>query len=121
MPSPVSTHTTRTWWRLHVEPSDRGELEITDVNKVYLEDGKLQVSLFERGVAWLDSGTHDSLLDAANFIATVEHRQSIKIACIEEIALEMGFISQDQFRELVASLPNSSYTHYLHRLIDHRV
>lgn len=103
-----------------IEPSDRGELEITDVNKVYLEEGKLQVSLFERGVAWLDSGTHDSLLDAANFIATVEHRQSIKIACIEEIALERGFISTDRFRELVAGLPNSSYTHYLQRLIDER-
>jgi glucose-1-phosphate thymidylyltransferase len=99
-------------------PSARGELEITDVNKVYLDKGRLQVSLFDRGVAWLDSGTHDSLLDAANFIATVEHRQSIKIACIEEIALEMGFISPAQFRDLVASLPNSTYTHYLQRLID---
>lgn len=101
-----------------IAPSARGELEITDVNKVYLDQGRLQVSLFDRGVAWLDSGTHDSLLDAANFIATVEHRQSIKIACIEEIALEMGFISPVQFRDLVASLPNSTYTHYLQRLID---
>jgi glucose-1-phosphate thymidylyltransferase len=100
-----------------IEPSARGELEITDVNKVYLDQGQLQVSLFDRGVAWLDSGTHDSLLDAANFIATVEHRQSIKIACIEEIALEMGFITRDQFRDLVGSLPNSSYTHYLEHLI----
>ena len=100
-----------------IEPSARGELEITDVNKVYLNEGNLKVSLFDRGVAWLDSGTHDSLLDAANFIATVEHRQSIKIACIEEIALEMGFITPDQFRELVGSLPNSSYTQYLERLI----
>ncbi|HSM43910.1 MAG TPA: glucose-1-phosphate thymidylyltransferase RfbA, partial [Acidimicrobiia bacterium] len=82
-----------------IAPSARGELEITDVNKVYLDKGRLQVSLFDRGVAWLDSGTHDSLLDAANFIATVEHRQSIKIACIEEIALEIGFISHEQFRD----------------------
>jgi glucose-1-phosphate thymidylyltransferase len=101
-----------------IEPSARGELEITDVNKVYLDKGLLQVSLFDRGVAWLDSGTHDSLLDAANFIATVEHRQSIKIACIEEIALEMGFISTEEFRDLVSTLPNSTYTHYLQRLID---
>jgi glucose-1-phosphate thymidylyltransferase len=100
-----------------IEPSARGEIEITDVNKVYLNQGDLTVSLFDRGVAWLDSGTHDSLLDAANFIATVEHRQSIKIACIEEIALEMGFISEDEFRDLVDSLPNSSYTQYLQRLI----
>ena len=101
-----------------IEPSARGELEITDVNKVYLENGHLRVSLFDRGVAWLDSGTHDSLLDAANFIATVEHRQSIKIACIEETALDSGFIDLDRFSEVVDELPQSSYRDYLVRVLD---
>jgi glucose-1-phosphate thymidylyltransferase len=101
-----------------IEPSARGELEITDVNKVYLENGRLRVSLFDRGVAWLDSGTHDSLLDAANFIATVEHRQSIKIACIEETALDSGFIDLDRFSEVVDELPQSSYRDYLVRVLD---
>lgn len=99
-----------------ISPSDRGELEITDVNRVYLERGDLHVQLFDRGVAWLDSGTHDSLLEAANFIATIEHRQSIKIACLEEIALREGFISRAQFDELVSSLPRSPYREYLELL-----
>jgi glucose-1-phosphate thymidylyltransferase len=100
-----------------IEPSDRGELEITDLNRVYLEQGKLQVQLFDRGVAWLDCGTHDSLLEAASFIATIERRQSIKIACLEEIALESGFIDRDAFGELVDSLPQSPYRQYLEGLI----
>lgn len=99
-----------------ISPSDRGELEITDVNRVYLDRGDLHVQLFDRGVAWLDSGTHDSLLEAANFIATIEHRQSIKIACLEEIALREGFISRAQFDELVSSLPRSPYREYLELL-----
>lgn len=99
-----------------ISPSDRGELEITDVNRVYLDRGDLHVQLFDRGVAWLDSGTHDSLLEAANFIATIEHRQSIKIACLEEIALREGFISRVQFDELVSSLPRSPYREYLELL-----
>lgn len=101
-----------------IEPSARGEIEITDVNKEYLHRGQLRVSLFDRGVAWLDSGTHDSLLDAANFIATVEHRQSIKIACLEETALDSGFIDLAGFEAVVEELPNSAYRDYLVRVLD---
>ncbi len=100
-----------------IEPSARGELEITDVNKAYLAEGKLQVQLFDRGVAWLDSGTHDSLLEAANFIATVEHRQSIKIACLEEIAVRHGFIGWDQFAAVIEDMPNSTYRGYLEEVL----
>lgn len=100
-----------------ITPSARGELEITDVNRVYLEDGLLQVQLFDRGVAWLDSGTHDSLLDAANFIATVEHRQAIKIACLEEIAFRAGFVDREHFARVVEELPRSSYREYLEAIL----
>ncbi len=96
-----------------VTPSARGELEITDLNLAYLREGRLSVQLFDRGVAWLDSGTHDSLLDAANFIATIEHRQSIKIACLEEIAYRSGFLTQERLAEVVAAMPNSTYRDYL--------
>jgi len=101
-----------------VKPSARGEVEITDVNRVYLERGELSVSVFDRGVAWLDSGTHDSLLDAANFIATVEHRQSIKIACLEEVALNAGFLDRDQLVRIVQELPTSSYREYLEGVLE---
>ena len=101
-----------------VKPSGRGELEITDVNRIYLERDQLNVSVFDRGVAWLDSGTHDSLLDAANFIATVEHRQSIKIACLEEVALNAGFIDLAKLRQTVDAIPHSSYREYLERVLD---
>jgi len=101
-----------------MEPSGRGELEITDVNRVYLDLGQLRVSVFDRGVAWLESGTHDSLLDAANFIATVEHRQSIKIACLEEVAFKAGFIDLDQLRNIIEQTPQSSYREYLQRVLD---
>ncbi len=101
-----------------MEPSGRGELEITDVNRVYLDLGQLRVSVFDRGVAWLDSGTHDSLLDAANFIATVEHRQSIKIACLEEVALKAGFIDSLQLRKTVDGMPHSTYREYLERVLE---
>ena len=101
-----------------VKPSGRGELEITDVNRIYLERDQLNVSVFDRGVAWLDSGTHDSLLDAANFIATVEHRQSIKIACLEEVALNAGFIDLAKLRQAVDAIPHSSYREYLERVLD---
>ncbi len=101
-----------------VKPSTRGELEITDVNHAYLDLGQLQVSLMNRGVAWLDSGTHDSLLDAANFVATVEHRQSIKIACLEEVALRAGFLDRSRLTEVVDEMPDSSYRQYLERLLD---
>lgn len=101
-----------------IRPSNRDELEITDVNRVYLEQGQLRVQVIDRGVAWLDSGTHDSLLEASNFIATVERRQSIKIACLEEIALNNGFINRDDLAGLVAGLPNSPYRDYLGRVLD---
>lgn len=101
-----------------VKPSSRGEKEITDVNRVYLEHGELHVSLMDRGVAWLDSGTHDSLLDAANFVATVEHRQSIKIACLEEVAFRAGFLDRHQLEEIVREMPGSSYRLYLERVLE---
>jgi glucose-1-phosphate thymidylyltransferase len=99
-------------------PSGRGELEITDVNRFYMEDGSLRAIRLGRGIAWLDSGTHESLLEAANFIATVEHRQGLKIACLEEIALDQGFVSVDEMTELVASMPNSAYREYVERIVE---
>lgn len=100
-----------------LHPSDRGEFEITDVNLAYLKRGSLRVHVFDRGVAWLDSGTHDSLLEAANFIATIEHRQSIKIACLEEVALTNGFIDLDAFIRLTEMMPRSPYREYLESLV----
>jgi len=96
-------------------PSARGELEITDLNKAYLERGELIASRLPRGIAWLDSGTPDSLLEAANFIATIEHRQGMKIACLEEIALRTGTISASQFRTMLDGMPQSGYRDYLER------
>jgi glucose-1-phosphate thymidylyltransferase len=100
-----------------LEPSARGELEITDLNLAYLARGELQAHRLERGVAWLDSGTHDSLLDAANFIATIEHRQGFKIACLEEIAFLNGYVTRDHLADLVASMPNSGYREYIEGVI----
>ena len=99
-----------------LEPSGRGELEITDLNRVYLDRGRLRAVRWGRGIAWLDSGTHESLLEAANFIATIEHRQGLKIACLEEIALRMGYVDRDQFDALVAEMPASAYRAYLEGL-----
>ena len=101
-----------------LRPSSRGEMEITDLNRVYLDRGRLRVNLLDRGVAWLDSGTHDSMLDAANFVATVEHRQSIKIACLEEVALRSGFLDEQRLGAIVEHMPESSYRHYLERLLE---
>ena len=98
-------------------PSARGELEITDLNRAYLERGTLSVIPLGRGVAWLDSGTHDSLLDAANFIATIEHRQGVKIACLEEVALSMGYIDAAHLSDLVDAMPNSAYREYLEGIL----
>lgn len=100
-----------------IKPSARGELEITDVNKTYLERGHLQVELFSRGTAWLDTGTVQSLLDAANFIRVLEERQGLKIACPEEIAYSNGYIDAEQLRALAAPLSKSGYGQYLLKLI----
>ncbi len=99
-----------------LRPSGRGELEITDVNRVYLERGRLNVVKLGRGVAWLDTGTHESLLNASQFIAVVEERQGLMIGSIEEVAFRMGYINRDQLGGLAAGLGPSSYASYLARL-----
>jgi glucose-1-phosphate thymidylyltransferase len=96
-----------------IQPSPRGELEITDINKAYLDMGELNVELLGRGFAWLDTGTHESLLEASQFIETVEKRQSLKIACLEEIAYKMGYITKDKLLELAEPLMKNQYGQYL--------
>ncbi|MEO7166477.1 MAG: glucose-1-phosphate thymidylyltransferase RfbA [Spartobacteria bacterium] len=96
-----------------LRPSARGELEITDLNLIYLRQNALQVRLLGRGMAWLDTGTQTSLLEAANYIATIEHRQGLKVACLEEVALRMGFIDQGQLEKLIDGLSRSEYRSYL--------
>ncbi|HEV2949739.1 MAG TPA: glucose-1-phosphate thymidylyltransferase RfbA [Gemmataceae bacterium] len=103
-----------------LKPSARGELEITDVNKVYLQKGELRVERFSRGFAWLDTGTPESLMQAANFVETIESRQGFKIACIEEVAFRKGFISGEQLCDLARSLPNA-YGQYLLNVVDYPV
>jgi len=100
----------------NLKPSARGELEITDVNKKYLEKGELQVEKIGRGVAWLDTGTPEALLQASNFFGVIEDRQGLKVACIEEIAYHKGFINKDEFKEAIESIPNSMYRDYLERI-----
>lgn len=99
----------------NIEPSDRGELEITTVNQVYLTQNSLKVELMGRGYAWLDTGTHESLLEASMFIQTIENRQGLKVACLEEIAYEMGYISRDKLLELAEPLRKNGYGQYLIR------
>jgi glucose-1-phosphate thymidylyltransferase len=99
-----------------LKPSGRGELEITDVNRAYLENAQLRVEILGRGVAWLDTGTHDSLLQAANFIAAVETRQGLKVCCPEEIAFRQGLIDRERLRELTRQLGPTSYAEYLRRI-----
>jgi len=98
-----------------VKPSDRGELEITTLNQDYLQDKRLRVELMGRGYAWLDTGTHESLLEASQFIQTIENRQSLKVACIEEIAYEMGYISKEELLALAEPLKKNQYGQYLIR------
>jgi glucose-1-phosphate thymidylyltransferase len=101
----------------NLKPSRRGELEITDVNKEYLNRGKLRVELMGRGYAWLDTGTHESLLEAGEFIATIEKRQGLKIACIEEIAYKLGYIDKEQLHKLAQQLNHNDYGKYLLRVL----
>jgi glucose-1-phosphate thymidylyltransferase len=96
-----------------VKPSDRGELEITTLNEMYLKENRLKVELMGRGYAWLDTGTHESLLEASQFIQTIEKRQSLKVACLEEIAYEMGYISKEKLLELAEPLKKNQYGQYL--------
>ncbi|WP_299974384.1 glucose-1-phosphate thymidylyltransferase RfbA [uncultured Pseudoteredinibacter sp.] len=104
-----------------IKPSDRGELEITDVNRAYLEDGSLTVELLGRGSAWLDTGTHDNLLEAGYFIATLEKRQGLKVACPEEIAYRMGYIDAEQLKALAKPLEKSGYGKYLLDVLEDQV
>jgi glucose-1-phosphate thymidylyltransferase len=102
----------------HLKPSKRGELEITDLNRLYLEQGKLNMEIFGRGVAWLDTGTHDSLMQASTFIQTIEQRQGLKVACPEEIAFNKGWLNKEQVLALAEPLKKTGYGQYLIELIE---
>ncbi|MGP6146518.1 glucose-1-phosphate thymidylyltransferase RfbA [Jeotgalibaca sp. A122] len=102
----------------NIHPSSRGELEITDVNRAYLEKGELDVEVMGRGFAWLDTGTHESLLEASTFIETIEKRQNLKVACLEEIAYRMGYITREQLIELAQPLKKNGYGQYILRLAE---
>jgi glucose-1-phosphate thymidylyltransferase len=104
-----------------VKPSQRGELEITDVNRAYLAMGQLEVAVMGRGYAWLDTGTHESLLEASAFIETIERRQGLKVACPEEVAFRLGWIDADQLRTLAKPLAKTGYGRYLLRVIDEQI
>jgi len=102
----------------NINPSTRGELEITDINNIFLDQNELHVEILGRGVAWLDTGTHKSLLEAGMFIETIESRQGLKVGCIEEIAFTLGFINLNEFIKLIESTPQNSYRNYLETLLD---
>jgi glucose-1-phosphate thymidylyltransferase len=103
-----------------LKPSQRGELEITDLNRIYLNEGKLSVKLLGRGMAWLDTGTHQSLLQASNFIESIEERQGLKVACLEEIAFRKGYITKEQVLELAKPLAKNQYGQYLIKIVNER-
>jgi glucose-1-phosphate thymidylyltransferase len=103
-----------------IKPSARGELEITDINKIYLQEKRLHVELLGRGFAWLDTGTHESILEASHFVRTIEKRQGLKIACIEEIAYAKGYISRDQVLNIAEALSSSGYGDYLRKVLRER-
>ncbi|MCD2528837.1 glucose-1-phosphate thymidylyltransferase RfbA [Providencia huaxiensis] len=104
----------------NLQPSERGELEITDINRLYLEQGNLSVAMMGRGYAWLDTGTHQSLIDAGNFIQTLEERQGLKVACPEEIAYRKGFITADDVKKLAKPLSKNSYGQYLLKMVKNK-
>jgi glucose-1-phosphate thymidylyltransferase len=103
----------------HLKPSARGEFEITDVNRTYLERGELRVEKLARGIAWLDTGTHDSLMQASNYIHAVEERQGLMVACLEEIAFRMGYITEAELTRLARGMESSAYGQYLFRVLEH--
>ena len=102
----------------NIKPSARGELEITSVNNAYLEAGKLHVEVFKRGYAWLDTGTHDSMLEAANFIRTIETRQGLQIACLQEVAYENGWMTKEEIEKSIQPMLKTEYGQYLKRMIE---
>lgn len=104
-----------------LKPSARGELEITDLNRIFLEEGRLKVQLLGRGFAWLDTGTHESLLQASNFIGTIEQRQGLKVSCLEEIAFKKGYITKEQLLELAKPLMKNHYGKYLFKLANKKI
>lgn len=104
-----------------LKPSKRGELEITDLNRLYLEEGTLQVKLLGRGHAWLDTGTHESLIEASNYVATIENRQGLKVACLEEIAYRKGYINKEQLIKLAEPLKKNQYGQYLLKVADNKI
>jgi len=102
-----------------LKPSARGELEITDVNRTYLDRGRLTVEKMGRGIAWLDTGTHDAVMQASNFIQAIEERQGLMVACLEEIAFRMGYITAAQLTGLARAMASSAYGQYLFRVLEH--